>query len=180
MVELDAVAHCPRRIIAARNHILRRHGLGRHLEDARGKGRLTTAVHLDGRQIGFLDGRQILLAIAPIADHVVAAEVLLRQLDDVLLPDLRHAVESATGIVPVLESEKRPAQHTDTGSVALQLPFVGLFEIGDDGGDQPLLEAAALENLELLEQQRLHLLQGLALLGDAVEILGTQIIGVVV
>jgi hypothetical protein len=75
-------------------------------------------------------------------------------------------------VVPVFRNDPGISASADTRALSDSRPaFSRLLEVVDDGGNHPVLDLAALEDVELVQQQLLDFLQGLAVFRDAVEIL---------
>ena len=134
-----------------------------------------------GVDVDFVDGRlvdlgYVLLAIAAVAGDIRAVEVLIGGFDDVVLFDLGHAVEGAHSVAPFLKPEIRIAHGTDPRTVVFLPLLYALFEVGDNGRDDPILELPLLDQVNLLQEQGLDFLKGLVLFGDAPQVLGTVVV----
>ena len=107
---------------------------------------------------------------------VATAEVLVGGGHDLLLGDGGEAVDFAAGLGPGAVLEEAVAEQFDALLIVLEAAFEADAVVGDDGGEQPVLELARADLGDLLEQEFLDLLQALAFLGGAVHELGPVVV----
>ena len=98
--------------------------------------------------------------------NIAIGEELVGKGHQLLLRDLRDAVDTFHLLFPVHFINKGPNKHACTPAIALQQGIVRAFHVVDDTGQQVIREVALLQLINLSEHQAPHLFKGLTLLGS--------------
>lgn len=151
IIEVDTPSIFDHGEIVFHIHIGRFDFVVRHVQEVARKLRLTSGVDVDGVNFGFLHRGNLVLLVKARDGDVVATEVFVGDADNIVLVDLCHPIKRRYRGIPVFKGEKGGGHCANAGEVGLESCFLSLFEVSDDGRNDPVFKFAVFDEVNLVE-----------------------------